>query len=94
MVQQSIQGLTHSVSSLTSALGTGLYASGDTDFAKQRSILKGKQNSKPKNMADGIFKGGKKLTIQHGMEYQEFGKIQFKVHKKMVIKTMLVLVKV
>ena len=63
LLQQSIQGLTHSVSSLTSALGTGLaYASGDTDFAKQRSILKGKQNSKPKNMADGIFKGGKKLA--------------------------------
>ena len=63
LLQQSIQGLTHSVSSLTSALGTGLaYASGDTDFAKQRSILKGKQTSRPKNMADGIFKGGKKLA--------------------------------
>eukprot|EP01083_Nonionella_stella_P301013 1030575_1 len=70
LLQQSIRGLTHSVSSLTSALGTGLaYASGDTDFAKQRSMLKGKQNSKPRNMADGIFKGGKKLASStwHGI---------------------------
>jgi hypothetical protein len=62
LLQQSIHGLTSSVSSLTSALGTGLaYASGDTDFAKKRSINKGK--IKPKNMADGLFKGSKKLAL-------------------------------
>lgn len=63
LVQHSVQGLTHSVSSITSALGTGLaHISGDSDFAKQRSIAKGRRHAQPKNMADGIFKGGKKFA--------------------------------
>eukprot|EP01084_Bolivina_argentea_P095931 172448_1 len=64
LLQKSIQGVSNSVSSLTSALGTGLaYASGDNDFAKQRSRNKFQQSNKPKDMADGIFKGTKKLAL-------------------------------
>lgn len=62
MIQNSVSGVTKSVSSLTSAVGTTLSAiSFDSEFVQQRNIQR--INNEPNNVADGLMKGAYKFGI-------------------------------
>ena len=59
LLQRSVSGVTGSVASLTSALGTGLaHVSGDKKYIRERSM---ERHNKPKHIGEALVNGGKRF---------------------------------